>query len=136
MSMTRTQQLVYLTSARERQLFNETWFNSLSRFLKEIPHQHISYLVCERVQTVDKRIMRFLDDINATVHIRQLQHKPISNEHTDDYTVGDIIQHPTLGKGVVQKISGQKERTVLSIQFPEGMKKIMLKYATIKKQGF
>ena len=35
MSMTRTHQRVYLTSARERQLFNDTWFNSLSRFLKE-----------------------------------------------------------------------------------------------------
>jgi hypothetical protein len=52
----------------------------------------------------------------------------------DEFEIGDSVKHPKWGIGTVLYKTGSGNRTKLIVIFPEeGQKKLLLKYAKLKK---
>ncbi len=56
-------------------------------------------------------------------------------QHIDQkaWACGDTVQHPEWGIGKISAITGEKDRTVLELDFGEFTKKVMSKYASLKR---
>ena len=51
-----------------------------------------------------------------------------------DFSVGDIVQHPTFGRGVVTSVLDKGENTKIQVNFDTaGEKTILIRFASLKK---
>ncbi|MEK7376567.1 MAG: 3'-5' exonuclease, partial [Candidatus Margulisiibacteriota bacterium] len=117
--ITRAKELLYLTSARERLLFGESWCNGPSRFLEEIP-----------AELKDERQFDNIEEGRDAA-------RGVSQTHFENlYNVGDVINHPKWGSGEIMKVDGDGEDTIIEVVFSNiGSKTLMLKYAPIEKRS-
>ena len=115
--ITRAREVLYLTSARERLLFGESWCNGPSRFLEEIPPDRKEELSSDCLD-------------NAPEEIK------VSSCYDGMYSVGDLIRHPKWGSGEIMKVDGDGEDAMIEVIFSNiGAKTLMLKYAPIEKRS-
>nr|WP_156271655.1 DNA helicase PcrA [Moorella glycerini] len=123
--MTRAKEVLYLTHAWTRNLYGNTMSNPPSRFLAEIPPDLIA-----------RDGQAGLPASGGGITGRQ-QGRPgagIARGVQFDWQLGDKVQHNSFGLGVVVKISGEGEDTVISVAFPErGIKQLMVRYAPVRK---
>lgn len=120
--MTRAKEVLYLTHAWTRNLYGSTMSNPPSRFLAEIPPE----LIIREGQA---------DAVGDTFYRQEERKEKEATVHRKyDWQLGDKVQHSTFGVGVVVKVSGQGEDTVISVAFPEkGIKQLMVRYAPVRK---
>ena len=134
--ITRGKDQVYLLSTYKRTLLGEDWYNSISKFTKELASQ-IKIKLTEQAHHIGKSIVFKIQSENIPFDIIKSNHqKPTihSESGTFEYfNVGDIVFHNTLGTGTVNNVSGSGESTLYDIQFPSGKKKLMAKFAKLKK---
>ncbi|MFC7441875.1 DNA helicase PcrA [Laceyella putida] len=119
--ITRAEKVLHLTRARTRTIYGQTSSNLPSRFLKEIP--------AELVEEVgNKQAIA-----GGTITPRKVV-RPTPNV-VGDWQVGDKADHGKWGLGTVVKTQGSGEDLELHIAFPApiGVKKLLAKYAPIKK---
>lgn len=118
--ITRAEKVLHLTRARTRTIYGQTSSNPPSRFLKEIP--------AELVEEVNQKPSAGMGGTPRRVV------RPIPNE-VGDWQVGDKAEHGKWGLGTVVKSQGSGEDLELHIAFPApiGVKKLLAKYAPIKK---
>lgn len=110
--ITRAKEKLYLTNAKRRMLYGKDNLNPPSRFIKEIDDDLLES---------NTAIIKDEDKIESkTMYIEG------SN---DDITIGDKIEHETLGLGVVVKVDG----TLIDVAFKSGIKKLMKNHKSIKK---
>ena len=115
--ITRAKELLYLTSARERLLFGESWCNGPSRFLEEIPPT-------------------LKDEISSESADSEVEEIKVKTNFDGMYGVGDMIRHPKWGSGEIMKVDGDGEDTMIEVIFSNiGSKTLMLKYAPIEKRA-
>ncbi|MBU1118640.1 UvrD-helicase domain-containing protein [Patescibacteria group bacterium] len=118
--MTRAKKRLFMLRALYRELFGATQNNAPSRFLEDIPAEHVEELG-----------LKEYSDINLTPvpEVEESNEEPqtvISDIHQ-----GDLVMHPAFGKGVVIKEDG----SVLEIAFAQhGVKKIAADFAGLKKE--
>jgi len=113
--MTRAKKRLYLTSAEERLIFGESWYNGPSRFLEEIP----SNLIKADMAAKDQEKI----EINAP-----------AEEIEYSYNVGDAINHPKFGRGEILGLSGKGSELIIQVNFESaGEKLLMAKYAPLTK---
>ncbi len=113
--MTRAKKRLYLTSAEERLIFGENWYNGPSRFLEEIPLNLI------RADASAKKQEKI--EINAP-----------AEEIEYNFNVGDAINHPKFGRGEIVGLSGEKSELIIQVNFESaGEKILMAKYAPLTK---
>jgi DNA helicase II / ATP-dependent DNA helicase PcrA len=111
--MTRAMKRLYFTSADERLIFGETWYNKPSRFLEEIP------------QDMLKADMAAKD--KETIQISE----PAENIEFN-FNVGDAINHPKFGEGEITGMSGTGAELMIQVKFQRaGEKLLMAKYANL-----
>jgi hypothetical protein len=68
-----------------------------------------------------------MERIDTMAEIQQMNPK-------DEFEIGDSVKHPQWGIGTVLYKTGSGSRTKLIVIFPEeGQKKLLLKYAKLKK---
>jgi DNA helicase-2/ATP-dependent DNA helicase PcrA len=111
--MTRAKNRLYLTSAQERLIFGENWYNGPSRFLSEIPGNLIK-------------------SISAAAP----EEAAVTNKEDFDciYNVGDVINHPKFGSGEITGLSGSGNELIIQVNFESvGKKMLMAKYAPLTK---
>nr|WP_141304832.1 DNA helicase PcrA [Moorella sp. E306M] len=123
--MTRAKEVLYLTHAWTRNLYGNTMSNPPSRFLAEIPPD----LIARDGQAGPASPGGGMNGSQQSRH---------GNETAPrvqyDWQLGDKVQHNSFGLGVVVKISGEGEDTVISVAFPEkGIKHLMVRYAPVRK---
>ncbi|WP_078429295.1 DNA helicase PcrA [Alkalihalobacterium alkalinitrilicum] len=132
--ITRAEQQLYLTNARSRTLFGRTNANAPSRFLKEIPEYCLEevekpepmWAKTSRLNSpsMPKRNVTFSRPVAST-----------SGGEGFEWAVGDKAEHGKWGIGTVVSKKGEGEHIELDIAFPKpiGVKRLVAKFAPIKK---
>jgi DNA helicase-2/ATP-dependent DNA helicase PcrA len=113
--MTRAKKRLYMTSAEERLIFGENWYNGPSRFLDEIPEG----LVKADTAAKEKEMIK----IDAP-----------AEDIEYNFNVGDTINHPKFGTGEITGLSGKGGELIIQVDFAAaGEKLLMAKYAPLTK---
>lgn len=112
-AITRAKKVLYLTNARSRMLFGQIKSNLPSRFIEEINQEDIEKLFEENKST--KKI--------------KINKKDNFNDNDLELKVGDHVNHNAYGNGIVVSL----EKSVATIAFKVGIKKILTTYKGLKK---
>jgi len=111
--MTRAKEKLYLTYAWRRNLNGNTLFNSVSRFLNEIP-KHLQ----EKVSVEEIEEIPSLNKIKEKIEVE----------------VGDKIRHADWGIGTVLDKIGTENDIFITVDFKKvGLKKLSMNYAPLEK---
>lgn len=114
--ITRAMQKLVLTYAESRRMYGKESFNSLSRFVREIPNTLV------REVRMKKAVSR-----PGSFQQQSLQ------DSGSGYHLGQAVRHPKYGEGVILQVVGQGARTCVEINFASvGSKMIMLQYASLE----
>jgi len=144
--ITRARQRLYILHASSRMLFGQTQYNQPSRFIGEIPDEHLKLEGVGSAGFGGSAPGRGRGDRGGSVRWgggasrdgapeggrvygsgarveRKAEERPV-------LAAGDVVDHKVFGRGVVQSVSGDK----VSITFPDGgTKNLLLGYAPIRK---
>ena len=125
--MTRAKQKLSLTGAHRRRTFNTWTANRPSRFLMEIPSEHLEAM------TVPQQ--SFLESANGTGRV-DMHSMSSSNGLNYDYSdaqsgklveVGVRVEHPTYGSGIVEAVVEEFGSQKATVRFDEfGLRKASL----------
>ena len=161
--ITRAQQKLFLAHAWSRQLFGSTNYNPPSRFIDEIPAHLIDQIgaVSGRstygrqsyrardpwsspppYRNADRDDERRADESEARHRDRVVEAAMASASRTPSPSnaqliglrLGDDVEHPAFGEGVIIDIRGQGDKAEATIRFREsGTKHLSLAWAPLKK---
>jgi DNA helicase-2/ATP-dependent DNA helicase PcrA len=120
-ALTRAKQKLTLSWAQRRGLYGGSLSEKPSRFLEEIPSWFKVNRMSEKFGAAQRSTFQ-----NATGS---------SQEPASIYRVGSRVRHEKFGAGTVLEVEGVPNDWKLTIRFPEGIKKILTRYAklTIEK---
>ena len=127
-AVTRAQERLYITSAKERFVYGDTKFMQPSRFLKEgevikEKESETSYLSNNSVRK---------DIITPTQIINVTPAKTTVSDLVKNIKVNDKVMHPKFGIGVVLSLSGSSDTRTASIQFEGfGVKILAINFAPL-----
>ena len=123
--MTRARERLHFTHAGKRRLYGGNQYNLPSRFLEEIPKDHLEYL--GRQQTVKKTVTESWDPPFEM----DFDQSPLGERSL--FCVGSKVRHPTFGFGVVKRCQGKDESQKVTVYFQDGrVKTLMLQYARLE----
>ena len=130
-ALTRAKTNLQLVCARQRMLFGRTNSNRVSRFVDEIPDEHISKNIPKGCSYSEKT--------NPWGAAQRAQIKPKtsfsapapkSSPALPDFALGDNVKHKAFGSGVIVKLTPMGGDYLVEINFETvGMKKLMLRVA-------
>jgi DNA helicase-2/ATP-dependent DNA helicase PcrA len=147
--ITRAREQLVLTSAWSRQLFGTTQYNPPSRFLEEIPSEllHDAVTRTGRLGALSRRTER--NDwasarvtqqhrervVDAALAAGRIRAQP-SVEGERGLRVGDDVEHPAFGEGVIIDMQGVGERAEVTVRFRDtGTKHLALAWAPLTRKG-
>ncbi|MEO0444168.1 MAG: DNA helicase II [Pseudomonadota bacterium] len=116
--ITRAMQNLTISYAESRRLHGTETFNSVSRFVKEIPKQCLHEI-------------RLKTEVHRTVHFTG---KPstIENDKGDGFYLGQRVAHSLFGEGVVIHFEGDGGSARVQVNFDnEGSKWLVMQYANL-----
>ena len=115
--ITRAMQQLYLTHAEKRRMWGRETYPSVSRFISEIPAE----LMTE---------VRLNTQVQRPVFQKQ---SPIKRKGPEGFHLGQLVQHPKFGKGIIINYEGEGPQASVQVNFEkEGLKKLMLAYAKLE----
>jgi DNA helicase-2/ATP-dependent DNA helicase PcrA len=125
-AITRARARLYLCYAQTRMLHGQTRYNVASRFLDEIPQE-----VVKRLSPVMRPVIgRGRFDDKSWEPAPEKAFKAKSAGH--GFRIGQAVQHPKFGQGVIVNAEGSGNDARLQINFgKQGMKWLALEYAKI-----
>ena len=145
-AITRAKKKLYITAAKQRMLFGRTTNNKISRFVDEIPEEHIvrrnvtrGYSYSDKAwdrnhsyepdygEPDSKRPIIKTGPVKSTYRIT-LQ-KPQASKPVSDFKTGDRVKHRAFGEGVISKMTPMGGDYLIEIDFGGTVKKLMLKAA-------
>jgi len=139
-AMTRAEELLFMSSAHRRNVFGSYTELPPSRFIGEVPLEHIE------VHTLDLPKANERTEFGTTRRFEERRPMNLFTGRGGDTVkkpaaadkpligVGDKVQHGKFGVGIVVSVSGSGEDAKLSIAFAgQGVKEFIQKYAPIKK---
>ncbi|MGI5936733.1 MAG: ATP-dependent helicase [Oscillospiraceae bacterium] len=140
-AITRAQEKLYISSARQRMLFGRTTSNRPSRFLEEIPEEHIERIMPEPRDyefmagiAPEARNYGFRPGVDTprsskTHALRSIAGEPERRE-APDFKTGDCVVHKAFGEGVIVKMTPMGGDALIEVEFENvGLKRLMLKAA-------
>ena len=116
--MTRAMSKLTLTYAESRKLYGQERFNAPSRFIREIPDEHMREV---RLRNTVTRPTMFSSSGSA-----------VSNETDTGFQLGQRVVHPKFGEGVVMNAEGAGAHARVQVNFAEGSKWLVLAYAPLE----
>jgi DNA helicase-2/ATP-dependent DNA helicase PcrA len=142
-AITRAKKRLCLTCARQRMLFGRTTANRVSRFVSEIPEEHIKKNIPKGYgfrdksyeQTVAEREYRQPKfSFNAPAPTPQKRTISAATAPTSQalpaFALGDNVNHKAFGSGVITKLTAMGGDYLVEINFEKiGTKKLMLRAA-------
>lgn len=136
-AMTRAKKRLCISCARQRMLFGKTTANRASRFMDEIPEEHIdkrgipkgySYSDKSRVQS---EFARPAPSYKAKP-VTPPANTPMPKKEKPDFAVGDRILHKAFGEGCIETMRPMGNDYLIEISFDSGVKKkLMLRAAAL-----
>ncbi len=131
--MTRAEEKLYLSYAKQRKVWGQNQFQSPSRFISEVPENFLK-------NRISKKRSRFYDN-----HVGQTKTEPqFSSDPFPDYENGEgangspyykgiRVYHPHFGSGVIHKVEGQGSKEKISVLFDDQtLKKFLSQYANLE----
>ena len=115
--ITRAMKKLYLLYAEKRRLWGNDTYPAISRFIREIPAQ-------------------LKQDVRLNTQISQpaVGDSLLASQTEQDFgfSLGQMVEHPRFGTGVILNFEGEGDRTVAHISFENGeSKRLMLSYAKL-----
>ncbi|MCL1881939.1 MAG: UvrD-helicase domain-containing protein [Oscillospiraceae bacterium] len=144
-AITRAKTILHIITAKERLLFGMTQRNGISRFIKEIPADHI------QINDRTRRVIATSSNNTSSSDLRTLEKSSTHSSHSRPrtriestrstpsqlgltFTEGECVNHKVFGKGTVLSVSDMGNDSLLEIAFDKvGTKKIMANFAKITK---
>ncbi len=136
-AMTRAKKRLCISCARQRMLFGKTTANRASRFVDEIPEEHIdkrgipkgySYSDKSRIQS---EFARTAPSYKAKP-VTPPTVSPTPKKEMPQYSVGDRIRHTAFGEGCIETMRPMGNDYLIEISFDSGVKKkLMLRAAAL-----
>lgn len=115
--ITRAQERLFISHARERRLYGQRELASPSVFLSELP--------ADLVSGNTHRRPHIGTPMREARKQREAAARPGSGAHERDWTVGDVVVHKAYGAGQVTHIFGAGNKICLAIQFQSQGRKII-----------
>jgi len=121
--MTRAMEKLVLTYAECRRLHGDDRYNSVSRYVRDVPK--------ELVQEV--RVSSGLKPIKSTRTSWATPHPSLTQANETGFSLGQRVLHPKFGTGVVLNIEGEGAQARIQVNFEsEGSKWLVLAYARLE----
>ena len=132
-TITRAKRHLYLTYAATRMLFGRTAYNPISRFVKEIPEEHLQKDTPQKTAKSAEPAASGISGIRKQMAAIQRQ-KPTTVTEVPVLSVGDRVLDKGFGEGTVLRAEPMAGDCLLEIAFDTvGTKKLMAKYRKITK---
>ncbi|WP_258066945.1 DNA helicase PcrA [Arthrobacter sp. GMC3] len=151
--LTRARKRLYLTRSEVRSLWGQSQYNPASQFIDEVPAELIEW---KREGTTRAAPMggggfgtsRYsgsswgagtavggLDagQLHASLSARTAAGRVQPQKEVITVTVGDRVNHTAFGDGTVTAVQGAGDKTVATVQFSIGEKRLLLRYAPVTK---
>lgn len=136
--ITRAKEELYMTYATTRMLYGKTSYNSISRFIREVPEALV-----ESCNEDDTKVIPFSQKTDTiakpnkyfTGYTFENTRKPEKTSLTEltDIRTGMKIEHKTWGIGTVVQVRDVENDKEITIAFnSQGIKKLMLSFAPIE----
>ena len=133
-AITRAKRQLYLLNARQRMLFGRTTANRASRFIDEIPEEHIEKHIPKGYAHRDRNpnLMYSHPRQEAKAHAIPAPHAA-PKAAAPSFALGDAIRHKAFGPGVITKMVPMGGDYLIEINFEKtGPKKLMLRAAALQ----
>ncbi len=133
-AITRAKKQLYLVCARQRMLFGRTTANRVSRFVDEIPDEHIKKNIPKgygyREKSHELGFAYKAETARTYKIMPSVSPKPSSAANIPSFALGDNVSHTAFGSGVVVKMTPMGGDYLIEIHFERvGTKKLMLRAA-------
>ncbi len=131
-AITRARKMLHLVCARQRMLFGRTNTNRVSRFVDEIPPEHINHKNIPKGYSASAPSSHSYG-APARAGKPSVSFAPAAPKQTEplkDFALGDNVRHKSFGEGVIVKITPMGNDALLEISFSGMSKKLMLKAAS------
>ena len=135
-AITRAERELELICARQRMIFGRTTANRVSRFVDEIPDEHIEKNIpkgyahkdpSREQQSYAHKRRAYYDTLKGGVAAPAAN--TASTAASASFAVGDSIRHKAFGDGVITKMSPMGGDYLVEINFAQGAKRLMLRAA-------
>ncbi|MBI5236688.1 MAG: UvrD-helicase domain-containing protein [Deltaproteobacteria bacterium] len=132
-AMTRARKRLFLLAARSRTVWGAQGWRTRSRFLDEIPNEHIEFIEFDAGK---KKGVFQAHETHYTDEGSQItgQGEAVFYDDTDaDWRIGMKVSHATFGLGVIKEKTGRGMEAKLLVNFRDvGVKKLAVKYAGLE----
>jgi len=126
--ITRAQERLFISYARERRLYGSREPASPSLFLAELPRELLNSNVAAAIPS------KWTKPISE-IRRNKSESRNMPNSHANDWTVGDRLIHKAFGEGEVTRIFGAGNKICLAVKFPGlGQKIIDPKMTPIRRE--
>ena len=142
--ITRARERLFLTNAVSRTIFGSTSYNKVSRFINEMPDEHINETERKlklnaikregNVVSGERKLDKYLQSSKMEA-IKRNKDK-LKNFKAEDinFNIGDAVSHKKFGLGVIHSVEKEKDDYKLEIYFEEsGMKRLMAAFANLSR---
>jgi len=133
-AITRAKRQLYMVCARQRMLFGRTTANRVSRFVDEIPQEHIhknipkGYAYSDRSR--DPGFAYKAQPSRSYKVAAPAAPRPAAAAALPAFALGDNVKHKAFGSGVIVKMTPMGGDYLIEINFEQiGIKKLMLRAA-------
>jgi len=141
-AMTRAERKLYITSARQRTLYGRTSGCIVSRFIEEIPEEHLDSPPAPRRPAYTTRGSRPYafgsppPDALSPAPPREVRRSAVKSPEPPRalaaFTVGTAVEHKAFGRGVITSLKKTAGDALVEIDFEQaGLKKLMLRSAAM-----
>ena len=138
-AITRAKKRLFLSGARQRMIFGRTTANRVSRFIDEIPEEHLEkrniprgYGYSERSQVQREFAFRAQSGQSLKKPVAPPAAPKPKTAGKPQFSVGDRVRHKAFGDGKLIKMTPMGNDYLIEIEFDSGtVKKLMLRAAAL-----
>ncbi|GAB3257166.1 ATP-dependent DNA helicase [Arthrobacter pigmenti] len=149
--LTRARKRLYLTRSEQRSMWGQSQFNPASQFIEEVPQELVDWKREGKVRNLANSgwaatnrgtSNRFggsywgagaggqsASGAGSSASAGRVQ----PNKEIPSLTAGDKVSHTSFGNGTVLSLEGAGDKTVAKVEFNEGEKRLLLRYAPLSK---
>ncbi|HEO64905.1 MAG TPA: hypothetical protein ENI73_03445, partial [Spirochaetes bacterium] len=138
-AVTRAKDFCHLSSSGRQMNFGQLKYYKMSRFISEIHPDFITKE--EEIESID--IEEEAEELYESFYNKQKELQKPSKAKTDgkkkvitkanQIAVGETLYHKDFGDGEVLKVNSKGEMSTVLLQFPDGNRLLILKYAQLSK---
>jgi DNA helicase-2/ATP-dependent DNA helicase PcrA len=132
--ITRSENKLYVTHARQRRRAGEYTFGKLSPFVEAIPAEIVEVKQSDRVRRTSEYSTPYRRRREAPVDEPSYEPDESFNQDAPRFVKGERVVHGTFGSGSVVEVSGFGRDTKVTVDFDSvGRKKLVVRYAGLEK---